>query len=229
MYAAAGTAAAPQTPMRLALAAALSVCLLGGAAHAQSCPDADGSPGLEGLSVDARLEWLGTELEHELRRINAWSATWGSIYAATTAAQLIAASSLPAEHPSRPTLWLGAGASAFGTLTLTLLPLRLTVPMSSLRDAKGTPCEQLVAAEHTLFRAAQEQRMATGWLGHAGNVAVNLALGLVIAFGFGQWQAGLLAGAIGIAVGEANLLTQPANLSRIASDYREGRWAQFPQ
>ena len=172
--------------------------------------------------TESRLAFLHDTLTSEQQRMRIWSYTWGSIYATTALTQgaLIA----PSSSETRKDLAVGTGSAVFGSLSLFLLPLRVTLPIDSLRDRWAEPdrCRLLEDSERVFRVTAAAEAQATGWIGHAGNVVFNVGLSLLLGLAFGHWQSGLLSGGIGIAVGELNLLTQPARLNHALSAYDAG-------
>jgi hypothetical protein len=89
-------------------------------------------------------------------------------------------------------------------------------------------CQLLAEAEGLLHRDAKGEAFGRSWLFHVGNVVVNVALGLVIAAGFHHWLSGGISSAVGIAVGEAQILTQPTGAVTALARYRRGDLGPAP-
>lgn len=164
---------------------------------------------------EERLARLATAFDEEVKGLHIWSWSWGSIYAAAAVTQAGLAIGLK-EQAARLDLGVGSITAAIGSASLFLLPLRFTRPLTQLRSRWSDPyrCGLLAEAEATLERVAKEEGTGKSWVGHAGNIAFNVGLLLVLGLGFGHWRQGLISAGIGAAVGELNLLTQPTNLHR---------------
>jgi hypothetical protein len=197
-------------------------------AQAADCPAPEGAPAVAGIDPEVRLEYLTRAFDREVRDIDTWSWTWGAIYAAATIAQgtVLAVSK---NYDTKVDLTVGTISAGFGALSLTLLPLKLTLPLrSASADAKRRrpgedPCVVLAAAEQTLVRVASDQAFSTGIVGHIGNVAVNVGIALILGLGYGHWVSAAISGGIGLAVGETNAFTQPHHLADVLEQYRSGR------
>ncbi|HEX4446317.1 MAG TPA: hypothetical protein VH044_06270 [Polyangiaceae bacterium] len=202
-------------------------------AGAAVCPAPEGAPAVTGIDPEVRLEYLTRAFDREVRDIDTWSWTWGGIYTAAAVAQGTALVLIP-NHATKIDLAVGTIAAGFGALSLTLLPLKLTLPMRSAsaaakRQQPGEdPCLALAVAERTLLQVAKDQALATGVLGHVGNVAVNLAIALVLGLGYGHWVSAAVSGGIGVAVGETNAFTQPHHLAEVLEHYRSGNLDPTP-
>jgi hypothetical protein len=189
-----------------AAALAFTESLPSTSARAAVCPAPEGADAVAAVDAEDRIEFLTRAFDREVRDIDIWSWTWGAIYTAGTIAEGTALG-LTTKHSSRIDLTVGTSATAFGALSLTLLPLTLTLPLRSASDAakRWRPgedlCLALADAEGSLFRVAKKQAFATGAVGHIGNVAVNLGIALLLGLGYGQWGPAALSGGIGLAVG----------------------------
>jgi hypothetical protein len=197
-------------------------------AGASVCPAPEEAPAVATIEPERRLAYLTQAFDREVRDIDTWSWTWGAIYTAGTIAQGTALA-LTTNHATQIDLAVGTIAAGFGALSLTLLPLKLTLPMRSASDAakrKGPgedPCPALANAEQTLVSVAKDQAFATGIVGHIGNFAVNLGIALVLGLGYGHWVTAAVSGGVGFAVGETNVFTQPHHLAEVLERYRSGR------
>ncbi len=180
------------------------------------------------IDPEVRIAYLTQAFDREVRDIDAWSWTWGGIYTTAAIAQGTVLA-LTTNHATKIDLTVGTIAAGFGALSLTLLPLKLTLPMRSASDAAtqkrlgGDPCLALASAEQTLVSVAKDQALSTGIVGHIGNVAVNLGIALILGLGYGHWVSAAVSGGIGLAVGETNAFTQPHHLAEVLERYRSGR------
>ena len=196
-------------------------------AGAVECPAPEWAPAVATIDAGVRLEYLTRAFDREVRDIDTWSWTWGGIYAGAAIAQGTALV-LIKNPATRTDLAVGTIAAGFGALSLTLLPLKLTLPMRSASSAAKQPrvgedpCLALAGAERTLVAVEKNQALSTGIVGHIGNVAVNLGLALILGLGYGHWVAAALSGGIGLAVGETNAFTQPHHLAEVIEQYRSG-------
>jgi hypothetical protein len=209
----------------LLTACALGVSLVAQNARAEVCPASEDAPAVTQPELDERLDYLARAFDREIRDVDAWSWTWGSVYTAGTIALGVALSSTH-DHETRIDLTVGVISTAFGAVSLYGLPLKLTLPLRSSRahwDAAGR-CATLARAERTLVSVEKDQALATGIFAHLGNVAVNAAIVLILGVGYGQWSSAALSGGIGVAVGEANVLTQPHHLRDVLAHYRSGQF-----
>ena len=64
--------------------------------------------------------------------------------------------------------------------------------------------------------------LSTSWIAHVVNVLFNVGVGLILGLGYDRWQTAGLNGAVGIAVGEATVLTTPTGMIDGWDRYRFG-------
>jgi hypothetical protein len=86
----------------------------------------------------------------------------------------------------------------------------------------GDVCSLLADAETRLVRDAEDQRQQQRWWFHAGNLAFNAGVTLLLGLGFHHWTSGLINGGAGAVVGEALILTQPTRTIDDLRAYRAG-------
>jgi hypothetical protein len=207
--------------MKLLIACGV-VLLSGNLARAETCPAPEGSPQLATIDADTRLVFILHAMDEEKAKLQTWSLIWGTTYAATTVAQVVI---IPFVQPSvRIDLTVGASAAAFGSLTLYLLPLRITSQTAPAHEDASDPdrCLALAKVEARFFKTAEIDYWSASWIAHAGNVVINAGVALILGVGFGHWEVAALAGGIGVTVGEVNLLTQPHVLMSAERSYRQG-------
>jgi len=213
-----------RSSLRLSLGALLALLLLFDSmeARAARCP-APGAPTLESVDAEARIDFLRTAIDREIRDVDLWSWSWGSIYVAAGGVQAIGAA-VTHDRGLRVDLTVGAISAGVGALTLYGLPLRVTLPLRDARQGagKGDRCRVLAEYEAALESAANTQRLGGGWVPHAGNVLFNVGLALVLGWGFRRWKSAAISAGIGVVVGEANILTQPHRLPGVVERYRAG-------
>jgi hypothetical protein len=200
-------------------------------ARAAPCPIEDPQlAALAGVDVEERLRFLAAAFDRDVRNIDIWSWTWGSIYAGATIAQVVA---LPVvkDHGVRIDLSVGAVSSGVGAVSLYGLPLQITLPLRAVRRRWADPdrCALAVQAEAALVKAAGHEALANGVLAHVGDVLANVGLGLVLGLGYHRWQSAWISVLTGVAVGETNAFTQPHSLERALLRYRTGQLSPGPQ
>jgi hypothetical protein len=213
-------------PLRPVLTAfALGVSLVAQNARAEDCPASEDGPAVAQGELDERLDFLARAFDREIRDVDAWSWTWGSVYTAGTVALGVAAA-LTHNRETRIDLSVGAISAGFGAVSLYVLPLKLTLPLRASRTHWDAPdrCATLARAERTLVSVEKDQALATGVLAHLGNVAVNAAIALILGVGYGQWSSAALSGGIGVTIGETNVFTQPHHLREVLARYRSGQF-----
>ncbi len=206
--------------------AILSALWFSTAARATLCPAPFEGPALASIDSERRLSFLLHALEDNAARLHVWSLTWGSVYAGATAAQVAA---IPfVQGNTRDALIVGATAAAIGSLTLYLLPLRLTRTAHFERwDLAGADrCLVLARVERRFLDSAQIDRLTAGWFAQAGNLAVNTVLAIAFGLVSGHWLPAVLGALLGLAVGEANVLTQPHGLVTAEARYLAGAIGQ---
>jgi hypothetical protein len=193
------------------------------AAAAETCPAPDDAPALATVDSEERLTYLARAFDREIRDVDVWSWTWGTTYFAAAAVQ---ASILPLSHDYglHVDLTVGAASAAFGSLSLFVLPLQITLPLRKARDDWGDRdrCRLIALAEASLVGAEKKQELSTGWIPHAGNVAFNAGLAVILGWGFDRWKSAAISAGVGLAVGETNAFTQPHHLSTVLAKYRSG-------
>lgn len=192
--------------------------------RAASCPAPADAPGLADVDAEARLAFLARSFDREVRDLDLWSWTWGSIYVGAAVAQGVAIS-LVSDAGLHKDLAVGAVSAAIGSVSLFGLPLTITLPLRTARRhwRDAPPCRLLAQAEDTLIHAEKQQRLSAGWVPHVGNVAFNAGLVAVLGWGFGRWKSAAISASIGTAVGEVNVFTQPHHLADVLEHYRAGK------
>jgi hypothetical protein len=174
--------------------------VVGGAARADEC-------------AESAEDWsrLHDATELEVHRLKIWSWSWSSIYAVAGITQVALAYGI--NDTASDTSWrtgflVGAVSAGLGSLSLLILPLRFTAPLQHLLahwEDNPDRCK-------VLKKVASDEALTKSWVGHAGVFVANAAVTLLLGIGFHRWQAGFVGGAIGLALGELNLLTEPTHL-----------------
>jgi hypothetical protein len=178
-------------PRRFTLALCAGLLAWSSTGRAGTCPAPDGSPGLAGIDSQTRMLFLLRAMDRNAEHLRTWSLVWGSTYAGALTAQVVA---IPlVRGPARIDLTAGAIAAGVGTLSLYLLPLRITSQAARAHEdaLDPEPCRALARVEARFFATADIDRLSGGWIAHAGNVAINAALALVLGIGYGRWVSAL--------------------------------------
>lgn len=155
-------------------------------------------------SCEDRVAFIQTRLERSAHRVTVWRWSWGVTAVTGAAAQLVGAA-VVSDRATRINLIVG------GVSTLALLTGVLFAPEVQPRDGLiGAPCPaRLAGAERRLAEAGRSERAARSPWFHAGNVAFNVGVGLVLGLGYGHWVSGAINAGIGTVVGEVQLFTVP--------------------
>lgn len=192
------------------------------------CPAIDGaSEALLEVPDEARLSFIRAELAADASAATAWEWGWGGSFAGLTVAQLVL---VPILHTrdTRIDLYNGAASTFIGLLPLVLLPLRSMGDHRRLeeeitnRTEDVSTCTLLASAERYLLRDAEGEAFGTSALAHIVNVALGVGAAVVLGFGYDHWTSAILRGTVGVAVGEALILTQPRGAVRALDRYRLG-------
>ena len=205
---------------RLLLLAVLA-CLL---APRPAAADAACDPGTR-----ARLAFIEGRLEARRGYANVWWLGWTAVYGAGVAVEGVRAG-LENERGRRADFIVGAVKAAIGTSRLLSFPPTARAggaPLHAREAGSRAQClERLAAAEARLRQAARESHRRWAWQPHAINVGLNMAGALVVAEGFDESRGWTSAG-IGIAVGEAMILSHPWSADDDLADY-EARFGDRP-
>jgi hypothetical protein len=190
-----------------------------------------GAPELAAVDARVRLQFIDDGLRAGARRARIWSWSWLTLYTTLTATYgglAIAAAS----RDSKIDYWIATGSSAIGVLTLAAMPLAVKADQRRLSrllanpppNAEGQdPCVLLAQAEAYLVRDAASEAFGVSPLVHAGSFVFNAGIAILLGAGFGHWDTAAITGAIGIVVGEAEILSQPTDVVDLLAVYRTGR------
>ena len=204
---------------------ALVVCL-STSAFAVECAAPEGTTphGIAAQSPEARIAFLSKLLGQQSEVIRLWKLLWGAGYGLMTAGQLAL---MPLLSAHREDWVIGAASSAVGFAVVVIDPMEVIEggPLFVQRARVVTPeqtCQLLIDGERMLGAGARKQAFSTSWISHVVNVLFNVGVGLLLGFGYGRWQTAGINGAVGIAVGEATVLTTPTGLVDGWERYRSG-------
>lgn len=167
--------------------------------------------------MDARIGYLRERLEAARVPAERWTVIWGSVDSALILGQLAA---LPVAGSRADRTVLAAGALSGSLAIGQMIFLPVAVPAPPPRD--GDPCATLAELEASLARGERNQALGAGLAAHAGNVFVNAVVGTLAGVAARRAWSGAVAGGIGWAMGEAQILTQPTGLVRDLARYCAG-------
>lgn len=167
-------------------------------------------------ALQKRAEVARLETEH-------WANIWGVTWSAATVAQFGVAAAVKSRD-TREDLILGGVSSSLGLIPTWIVPPAVTRLKTDAIEAQAGPddvrddCAALALLEAELSRAAKNDEANTGVWAHASNVAVNLAVSLVMGAGFGHWNSAGVSAVVGIPVGELMILTYPRAAAQFRGD-----------
>ncbi len=184
-----------------------------------------GSSALQALSPQARFAFLNQKMQGSARWTRIWKWTWVGVWGAGTAAQLalIPAVDDPGSDADNA---VGAAATGLSLIAQLLIPLAVLDEQPQLAALEGRvaggDCAALADAEARFKLAAEDQAAAISWPSHAINVGLNAAYALVLGLGFKRWESGAIGAAVGLALGELMIFSQPRQLEDDLEAYLRG-------
>jgi hypothetical protein len=196
-----------------------------GEARGAQCAAIPGSVAeLEQIDGEVRLRFIRDRMKLGAHRARIWTWTWAGIYSSLTVGNLALMGG--ADRNDLINDGVGASASMVGVLTLALAPQEIVADQYRLerrlrRAPPGTDvCALLADAERLFIRDAKSAAFGKGVLVHAGNFLFNIGVGFLLGFGFHHWDQAAIQGLVGIAVGEAQIISQPAEIVNDLKRYR---------
>jgi hypothetical protein len=173
---------------------------------------------------DQRLHAIASTLDENARRARVWYWTWMAAGTALLAGQTVLAAVTTGDQQRE--FIVGAGASTFIPGLLLLHPpaviddarvLDARLAATTVEGRVGDPCEALWRARDLLARDADDQALATGWFAHTFVIGGNIALGLLLGLGWGDWFGAVKQAVGGSLVGELQILTLPTGALKARS------------
>ncbi len=170
----------------------------------------------ETRACDQRLGTITTTLDDDARRTRTWYWSWMAAGTALMVSQAILAGVTTGDLQKDAIV--GASASTFIPGFLLIHPpdvlsdaphLRARLAQTSVDGRVGDPCIALLRARDLLARDAADEHFATAWYAHAFMIGGNLALGLLLGVGFGDWIGFAKQAIGGTLIGETQILTLP--------------------
>lgn len=183
---------------------------------------------LDGVAPSARLSFIRENLRQGAMPARTWSWGWGLGLSATAVAQFGLAAFVD-DRGQRAELVLGGAKSVLGLFPILVTPLtvirdsrRLDERVAGASSSPSDDCTVLADAERMLVAAAWRESFGKSWIQHLGVFVVNLGAGLALGLGYDRWVTGALGAAVGIAVGETIIYTQPRHSVKTLARYRTG-------
>jgi len=171
--------------------------------------------------IDLRLGFIEERLNAGKRHARYWQNGWTGFYSASALAQTVFW--LDADNnDDRINYVVGAVKATGGLIDMLLRPLPGRYGADEIRALEGPSLYRLGKGEDLLQAAARRVQEKTTWKPHLKVMGVNLLGGAVILV-FGDGGDALVSTAMGIAVAEANIWTQPTQPSTDLRDY-QGRF-----
>lgn len=196
---------------------------------AQGAASSGAAPVVDGITPAIRLRFIADSLRRGAAPARTWTWGWGVGLSTVGAAQFVAAP-LVSDRGLRAELLLGGSKSVLGLFPILVTPLSVMGDARRLDErvaaagASANECESglLAQAERMLVAAAWRENFGKSWLQHTGVFVVNVGAGLALGLGYGRWITGTLGAAVGIAVGETIIYTQPRQSVEALARYRAG-------
>lgn len=209
---------------RLAVVVLLSFSMFASAQTCERPKDSSGS-GIASQSDEARLAFLSKLLLEESGRAYAWRLSWGATFGALTIAQLSVLSVVG--KGDQPDWYWGAVSSAIGVAFTILDPPEVLEagPIYAQRARvvpEGERCKLIAEGERLLEQGAVHEEDSVAWYLHAGNILLNVGVGLLLWLAYDHLVTGLVNAGVGAAVGEATMFTAPTHLISGWKQYRNG-------
>jgi hypothetical protein len=160
----------------------------------------------------ARLAFIEDRLERRRAYAGWWWKGWSAFYGVGTAVQAYRAGH-ENDDGKQADLVVSAVKAAVGTAALLLrspTARRGADPLRAIEPTSPERCRaRLARAEELLRESARESGRRRSWKAHAVQVLVNAVGGVIVAEGWDERTRGWRSAGIGIAVGEASILTYP--------------------
>lgn len=182
---------------------------------------------LSDAEVTQRLDFIETRLRLGTGSAQRWWYGWFFGWSAVTAGQAIAAI-VTTDRGLRVDSAVSAVSSGIGVLSLGVVPFPARYAARSLYELPAaTPGERrskLARAEQLLKASAKAEASSLTWLAHVISAGTSVGVGLVLWLVYDRPESGVRNALIGIALGEAQFITQPTDAIRDWDAYRQ-QWA----
>ncbi|MBD1391041.1 hypothetical protein IC617_16560 [Neiella sp. HB171785] len=177
---------------------------------------------LSDQEIDQRLSFLNSKLDAIESPSTYWQYGWTGFYAVSAIAQAAKAAD-ESDSDDSTKQWVGAVKSAGGLALMLFKPLPVVTGMDDYRQMPATSRAQKIArlkeAEQLMRHSAWRANERHTWKPHLMTVGVNL-LGAAAIAAFGDSDDALGSAALGIAIGEAAIWSQPSAPQQYWQDYQ---------
>jgi hypothetical protein len=180
-----------------------------------------------------RIRFIEDRLEERRPYATMWWHGWTGTYAVGTVVQSVRAG-LEDSEGKKADLVVSAVKALIGTTRLMfekpIAGMWFDVPSarfgaepaSSIEPTDESACRERLAVDEDLLRkSAKESESRWDWKRHAGNVAFNVAGGLIVAYGFDDETRGWRSAGVGIGVGEAMIFSRPWKADDDLAEYEQ--------
>jgi hypothetical protein len=159
---------------------------------------------------------IANALDEDARRSRVWYWSWMAAGTTLIASQAVLAGLSTGDL--RNDSILGASASVFIPAVLLIHPpvsmadapaLHARLSLTTVDGHVGDPCISAMRARELLLRDAADEGFAKSWFAHAFMVTGNVALGLILGIGFGDWLGFAKQAVGGTIIGELQIWTLP--------------------
>ncbi len=170
----------------------------------------------ETVECERRLTQITTTLDDDARHTRVWYWSWMAAGTALVAGQ--AALAAVTTGDLRNDSILGSASAVFIPAFLLIHPpevlsdaprLEARLTKTTVDGRVGDPCISLLRARELLARDAADEGFAKAWYAHAFVIGGNIALGLILGVGFGDWLGFAKQAVGGSVVGELQIWTLP--------------------
>jgi hypothetical protein len=177
-----------------------------------------------GSDVDSRYAEIVDALARGRPAARLWWIAWTTTYSTATVGQGVLAA-VTHDRGTRIDSIVGAAESGIGAIGMLLAAPRTPMWASDELQAMdgSTLCarlRRLRRAEELLHKSASEERQARSWYSQLIGDAINLAAPLVLWLGYGRHASGWYTLGPGVAVQQAQILTQPTDAIGAWSSYQ---------
>jgi hypothetical protein len=180
--------------------------------------------------ITQRLAFIEARLEAGRPAAERWSYGWFTTYVALSVVQF-GVTLGTTDVGLREDMAVGAFTSSLGVLPFAIFPF---TPRFASRELAAMPeatpaqrARKLVRAEALLEKCADQEAFGKSWMTHVGVIAVNVGIGLGLAFGYDRVKSGVQTTLIGIGVSEFQIFTEPTAAIEDREAYKRGDFARL--
>jgi hypothetical protein len=174
----------------------------------------------------ARLsgQWLYDAQLRDAHRARTWRYVWSGVNGGLAVTSFALMPFVTRDQ--RVELAVGGAYSTVAAAFTWFVPLEVESALD--RRGKAVPlCQGLHLEEQFASEAAADEAARVTWPWHALNFVAGGAYTAIVGFGTGQWVNGVVDGVLTVAVGEAQLFTQPTHLASEWEAYGRAKSARL--